>query len=84
MFSWFFCSSEFEIPLSEDRDFEFFLVSESPPAAPPQSLAFDNDEPVGSQAQPSNAMQMMFNPQSFKVNFFYWKFHQALCRKLSD
>mmetsp|Transcript_34509 Transcript_34509/g.50536 ORF Transcript_34509/g.50536 Transcript_34509/m.50536 type:complete len:83 (+) Transcript_34509:74-322(+) len=82
MFSWFFCSSEFEIPLFEDRDFEFYLVSQSPPAAPPQSLAFDNDEPVSSQHL--SAMQMMFNPRSFKVNFMYWKFHQDLCRKLSD
>jgi len=82
MFSWLFCSSEFEIPLSDDREFEFFLVTQSPPAAPPQSLAYDDEEPAGS--QPLSAMQLMFNPKSFKVNFLWWKFHQDLCRKLSD
>ena len=81
MFSWLF-DRDLETPMSDDRDFDFYLIANSPPAAPPQSLAFDDAEPVRS--VPSNAMQMMFNPQSFKANFQYWKFHQEICKQLAD
>ena len=81
MFGWFF-HSEIETPMSNDRDFDLYLVTDSPPAAPPQSLAFDDAEPVRS--VPLNAMQMMFNPKSFKANFQYWKFHQEICAQLAD
>ena len=48
MFSWLYSSSnDLEIPIS-DRDFEWLLVVESPPAAPAQSLAYDDDVPVRS------------------------------------
>jgi len=81
MFGWFF-HTEIETPMCNDRDFDFYLVAHSPPAAPPQSLAFDDAEPIRS--VPLNAMQMMFNPQSFKANFLYWKFHQEICAQLAD
>jgi len=81
MFGWFF-RTEIETPMSNDRDFDFYLIASSPPAAPPQSLAFDDGEPVRS--LPSNAMEMMFNPQSFKANFLYWKFHQEICKQLAN
>jgi len=81
MFSWLF-DRKLETPESDDRDFDFYLVSNSPPAAPPQSLAFDDAESVRSVLL--NAMQMMFNPKSFKANFQYWKFHQEICAQLAD
>ena len=64
MFEYFFCKSEsFEHPIS-DREFEWLLVVESPPACPHQSLAYD-DEPVArSSSTPLNAMQMMFDKTS--------------------
>ena len=81
MFQWFF-HHDIENPMRDDRDFDFYLISQEPPVAPPQSLAFDDAEPICS--VPLNAMQMMFNPQSFKANFLYWKFHQEICKKLSN
>ena len=82
MFTWLFGADQFEIPIS-DRDFELFLVQQSPPPAPAQSLAYD-DEPTAGSSSSLNAMQIMFNPQAFKVNFMYYKFHQQLCGKLAD
>jgi len=83
MFEYFFKSESFEHPIS-DREFEWLLVVDSPPACPHQSLAYDDEPIAGSSSTPLNAMQMMFNPQAFKVNFMYWKFHQELCGKLAD
>jgi hypothetical protein len=80
MFECFFRTESFEHPIS-DREFEWLLVVESPPACPHQSLAYD-DEPVASSSVNLNAIQMLFNPHAFKVNFMYWKFHQEVCRKI--
>ena len=81
MFSWLFSSSnDLEIPIS-DRDFEWLLVVESPPAAPAQSLAYDDDVPVRSVNL--NAIQMMFDQKMFRENFIWFKFHNDVCGKLS-
>ena len=80
MFEFFFRTESFEHPIS-DREFEWLLVVESPPACPHQSLAYD-DEPVASSSVNLNAIQMLFNPHAFKVNYMYWKFHQEVCRKI--
>jgi len=81
MFEYFFCKSEsFEHPIS-DREFEWLLVVESPPACPHQSLAYD-DEPVASSSVPMNAMQLMFDRSKFKQNFMWFKFHNQVCGKL--
>jgi len=81
MFGWFFSScDDIEFPVS-DREFDFVLHAEAPPPAPQSSLAYDDEVSVSS--QPLSAMQQMFNPTSFKVNFLWWKFHQDLCRKLN-
>ena len=81
MFSWLFSSSnDLEIPNS-DRDFEFLLVAESPPAAPAQSLAYDDEVPVRSVNL--NVIQMMFDQKMFRQNFIWFKFHNEVCGKLS-
>jgi len=81
MFSWLFSSSnDLEIPIS-DRDFEWLLVVESPPAAPAQSLAYDDDVPVRSVNL--NAIQMIFDQKMFRQNFIWFKFHNDVCGKLS-
>lgn len=81
MFNWlFFPRDEVEIPVS-DREFELLLVTESPPAAPAQSLAYDDEEPASSSA-PLNAMQMMFDQKKFQQNFVWFQFHNAVCGKL--
>jgi hypothetical protein len=80
MFEFFFRTESFERPIS-DREFEWLLVVESPPACPHQSLAYD-DEPVASSSVNLNAIQMLFNPHAFKVNYMYWKFHNEVCGKL--
>ena len=81
MFQWLFYR-DIETPVCNDREFDFYLIASSPPAPPPQCLAFDDAEPIRS--VPLNAMQMMFNPQSFKANFLYWKFHQEICKQLAN
>ena len=81
MFQWLF-HRDIETPMSDDRDFDFLFIAQQSPAAPPQSLAFDDAEPVRSVSL--NAMEMMFNPQSFKANFLYWKFHQEICKQLAN
>jgi len=81
MFQWLF-HRDIETPIFDDREFDFFLIGQQPPGAPPQSLEFDDGDPVRS--LPLNAMQMMFNPQSFKVNFLYWKFHQEICAQFAS
>ena len=56
MFSYFFCECEpVEIPIS-DNDFEWYLVAESPPACPAQSMVFNEIEPVASSSVSLNAM----------------------------
>jgi len=80
MFEFFFRTESFEHPIS-DREFEWLLVVESPPPAPAQSLAYDDEESTTSSV-PLNAIQMLFNPKAFKVNFMYWKFHNEVCGKL--
>ena len=81
MFSWLYSSSnDLEILIS-DRDFELLLVVESPPAAPAQSLAYDDDVPVRSVNL--NAIQMMFDQKMFRQNFIWFKFHNDVCGKLS-
>ena len=80
MFECFFRTKSFEHPIS-DREFEWLLVVESPPPAPAQSLAYDDEESTTSSV-PLNAIQMLFNPKAFKVNFMYWKFHNEVCGKL--
>ena len=81
MFEYFFRSSEsFEHPIS-DREFEWLLVVESPPPAPAQSLAYD-DEPVASSSVPMNAIQLMFDQSKFHQNFLWFKFHNEVCGKL--
>ena len=80
MLSWLYSSSnDLGIPVS-DRVFELLLVIESPPAAPAQSLAYD-EVPVSSVNL--NAIQMMFDQKMFRQNFIWFKFHNEVCGKLS-